>query len=1033
MLSFAGQTGERVRSVIIHPRQPWIATIDVQHTVTWWDTEGGEVLWTLKLSALDQERKAAYQMQRRIEKSPDYHGPDLTLGSGPKSDKLGSVVGVAFADPDVASVSTFRGRMEGHGGGGGGSGGGGGGGGGEEKREEEGGGRPKAHWIVAVTEHRVCLLEYVSSHITLVEKGQLEKAVSSFALIFPEYRIALGGVDGTIRVWDTEESRMVVRLAGGHVKAVTHICVSSPGLGSHSSSQPQVLVSASASSGEVCLWDLASETLLACVAKPHSGSVLGLALCGSRVYSVGSDKKLVSYGDGMSPHVHSIPGKSAPIRAIASSPVFDAATSLLAVREKDSSVYGVSILGERVDLVPLIDLRAAFGMHLDGGLGKRDKVRVFDVYPHPVIPHLLYATTSVGILGVRLDPCVYDVPGIAVAGVSPFRSLATATQQAYVLQGDAVHTLNLSEVALRANAITARHFVVGTQVPVHGPTRVALSGSETYLAVEFSHAALVLIYKVASWDIVARYEDVSSLVWASGPDDVFAMIHAGSDGAMGSVLDTVAGLEKKSAAKKAGGSWGPQEKPSSLLREDMWSGLCAQVGVYRIDSSTASSSTTTSSSKSAGVSELGRVALPPVSEMESAASTATPDPESGLHPLTENPCVLRLFGGPVLGVTYSRLVRSETGWSISESGVWVPWDDPAAGGSGTRFSAPQRVLWDESRVEEGVVAVGYASKVVVMSGGEAVGTFPFEMVSGVWFQHSLVIATPTDVRILFPSPSGLSGSHVLASWGSVAIAGVVDTAVVVVGTSVEGLLVDVLPFDDTPGLLFRLLVQGGDLRRGMGWAEFIHPREHDVLAQFLEARGHVDSALSLPGLSSWGRFGMALRARRLGMALEVLVDVFGAEGGEVESTVSRDWSAPVVAPMPVMGATSRGWAELEDPVGWFILLGMTADEADDLKVMVQAYSAAGARRPRVYIDVALVLIRRGMDDLVAALCSQLEGKGLGEEAVLVSALAGGDPEAVRRVMVKCGMYGDASLISVSHSLPDAELVLNALHAQASDS
>ncbi|KNC49252.1 uncharacterized protein AMSG_05247 [Thecamonas trahens ATCC 50062] len=1037
-VAFAGRTAHKIRSIAV-------------------------VLKELALSALDDEKRANWALLRQVEKAADFTGPGLglTSGSAPKAEKIGAIVGVAFADPHLHRWAAPEPHSSG---------------GDDEFADDRGAGRSdggapgtrsaprRHHWIVVVAEYRVFMLEYTSSVVHVLERVHLEKPVAAFAMLHACYQIVLGGTDGVIRVWDAAEERMVARLSGAHTKAVSHLVVAS--------AQKPILMSAA--SGEVALWDLESETLLHLIPKVHSGSLLSLAVGTdpALMYSVGSDKKLAVYTDGDGGHVNlvSLPSKAPPVVALtpARSPRFGSA-SMLAIREKDSHLYVVRVDGAAALVSPILDLRRLL-LDIAPGLKKKDKVRLVHCESHSLHSHEIIVATADAVLVVALDASSHDAPPTAIAGVAPFRALATATRSAYMLVDACLASLALSENMLRAgayaSAATATHLVPLATLPRSGVAKLALSPSEKYLAVLFADAREAVIYDTSSWAVVHRASAVLDLAWASGLDlDAFAVCLQAPQDARDAILADVAVAEKST---KREARW--DVKLSSLVPPRHGEALAATVSVSVIDSAGQVSVTAAS------------VALPAMPDHVASLSSATPASDSGLHPLAAHPAVVQLFSGPLLGIGFLRPERRlaptvepsaadgapRYEWRLVRHLVFVDWSEHKV--VGHPMELPRALVWDVCHGAR--VAVAYDSHLVVAEAGpsgvlESVCRAPFRLTSAVWFNNSLLFATASEIRVLFPSrlaastwllasyavPPALAGScgpgqgetalaDQLRPAGAIALLGVVDDALLVLDTRNR-----VTPISlAAAALKFRLLSTAGEHAGALQWAQVIHASHCAELAAFLEARGAVASALAVPHLDLWSRFAICIRAGELASALEcaleraravgkVLLDVRTAAGAADDDPAheaghtSRVLAGvepiqlPARAPLPLFGSPPR-WAaddaldgeslarNVRDAVAHLVLVAELAGRAEPmaLKVVVQAYSAAGELDPRAYLSLALFFWEASLVDLLRALLDQLRAKSLLDAAIFVAALLE-DGEELRTSLVACDRLGEALAVT----------------------
>lgn len=90
--------GETTKAVPdIHPVNPWIlCAVDDTSSICIWDYERKVKICEFSVNVHEDEKMDAYQMQKLVEKDPQYKGPKVTIPL--KSEKLGQIKWVKFFD-----------------------------------------------------------------------------------------------------------------------------------------------------------------------------------------------------------------------------------------------------------------------------------------------------------------------------------------------------------------------------------------------------------------------------------------------------------------------------------------------------------------------------------------------------------------------------------------------------------------------------------------------------------------------------------------------------------------------------------------------------------------------------------------------------------------------------------------------------------------------------------------------------------------------------------------------------------------------
>ncbi|KAK9822211.1 hypothetical protein WJX81_006190 [Elliptochloris bilobata] len=835
--------GNKVKVLVYHPVQPWLAYADGNQTVTVWDWSSQQVVWEAGLGTSDDALMQDCLLQKLAERQPGYYG-SAEPAPGAKGAAPGAVRALMFLDTHVAFWQLALQHSR-------------------QYRAHSSAGLPHlervrglrgARWLVAACETKLLLLEVGGEAPREVPRAVLDgKAPTQLALLLNVSPLllgygvaagaqqalvvpvlAVGTAAGTTFLLSSSALQVHAKLVGGHKGAVTAlVALAAPQPGG-----ADLLLSAGAD-GTIALWEPSAapprevdrEVSPKATFKAHEGEVLAMQLFQDnsdspdpgplRLITSGEDKRVAVWEVGSWKEV------------ARTRPLARGAADALAVSARAGAPTGAqpSVLlasGERAAIWGLFptsrQLAVAQQAALDSVLpaGHKKAPKIYALACHPLQPHLVAVGANAGFRG-----CQY-----LMASESQLWHIAYRPGWSEGPSGRQL-TADLSfkrSVAAIDSAL--------------GSSELAVSFDGRFASLAWPEAREYAIFAArpdGTWTQIARGAGVR-VAWAAVADD-FAVLHVLKAAALQDPKLTrrrSRGREQEVAAAAAAAVAAAAAAAAANTAVEVWE-VTGEGGVRQLVSNIVMGS----------------------------------DVPVGLH------------GGAALGVTFSRQLRPASGrrgramrlysWRTGEvcSEVLV---------------APRWLAWAP---DGQALALAYPDALVLCRTQPAFSAFaslPLRgAASGVWHQRQLWVATAAEVHCVFASvdaeaaepflqavcvashSAGAAAAHAAAAHaaaalpapgmrcaGPVVVAGVREGSLWLLDARGEPFVISLA----AAGLRARMLAAAGASTAARAAAERGLARtHHDSLARWLAAAAPTASsdAGALSGLSLRTDLGLALR------------------------------------------------------------------------------------------------------------------------------------------------------------------------------
>ncbi|BDA49478.1 hypothetical protein COCOBI_14-0960 [Coccomyxa sp. Obi] len=734
------QAGAKVKTLVFHPVQPWLAYADVNHTITVWDWTNQQVVWEVQLSGADEGTLQDAMLQRLAEKETGYYGKAAIPrpGATAKGTAPGAVKDLQFLDTEACYWQlALQHSMQ--------------------YRAHSKAGLPhlgrvrglKGHrWLIAACETKILMTDLVSRASREVPRAVMDgRAPTSLAFLYKCSPLllgygagennsqaiitpvmAVGTSAGVIYLISVSTLQVYAKLTGAHKSSVTKLLV----LGGREQGGPDFLLSCSAD-GTVAVWEPSAaapqgpdKEISAKVSfKAHDGAVLAMQLFqvnqGSpdpgplRLITSGDDKRVAvweawTWKEG----ARTRPFAKGAADSLAFSPRAGAATGaepciVLSSGER-AALWGLYPTSRQLEVREVASLDSLVPA------GQKKLPKVYRVACHPLLPHVIAVGANTGVGLLSFDPQVpppvapfplpapapadLDSPRAAPSTSAPFRGceyvVATESQLWHVAyrpgwsEGPSGRQLDAD--------LKSKHSVAS--FGPHGRAEVALSWDGAHCSVVWPEECRYTVYATeplaskAPWREVARGSAIA-VVWASA-SSTFAVLHVPKAAAP---TPTTRSKKKLRAKEEDAAAAAAQAAASAAAAAN------TAVEVYRVEEGGA------------------------VKQVCSNVIMGSDRPTS-------------LHGGAVLGVGFDKKIRP--GHRRGQAMRWYSWS--TYGGIGEVMVEPRWISWGP---DASVAVLAYDDTLVfcrTQPTFSAFASLPLkDATSGAWHSHQLYVTTPSAV------------------------------------------------------------------------------------------------------------------------------------------------------------------------------------------------------------------------------------------------------------------------------------------------